>query len=714
MADVTGRSYESFVEFLLSRLGYRDESTAGTGRQYLYEKHPEALCHRSQGVCKYSSECDVFSKEKGLPYGPWYDPDFFVVDDDRPFGCLHITHWSNPRSSKYKFWRTIEDHLQYKTQFGRKLLSINLIFAALDPGQSPRRVDDLEQAVRLHGWDPAIGTMAAVSFDSSILFPLDYGPLTDFAAVVPTTLPGNARKRRLACLAVWDELYRTRKSLRNSVDRSTELLEKALSATPNSRYTSSALERLQEVCWIGRQRAGGLHPTETRYRKGLQHAFIVRELIARAFGRRIDPDDALWSILNSNPRFPWKRFRAILTASATISDIEIEALRAHLAAIPIQIHKRIPIYLLNGNAGLEHSEWNSDFKRFIIGLKYLPADALANFRTTVSELFSNYRQAYGIDWVLADLAEPKRIEHKVEYVRANYISIKSNTAFIKALASDMLTPGTTPQHQTVVKDTSNWPIDIMLSFYGLGSIQEINNRVFSLFRGKYAEDLRLYAYQKNYLVGYLLAGVDIAPHIDRRAQFNRDEFYQHIWPLIAECLWEATNKRKPLAGSTVEMMYRYKKAMRIISSPDLEPISFLLRRSFPSLQNGPTLRGAFNQLSTRRAWGRAALTTKATGRDADTGAVIQTQAVFGRKHISDKTRELGGRMRSLYLHCDLKDKFVAETNPGIHFAVLDGDWPVESKINLLEAGFAGLFEIAELDALTDALSAMAPDTGDSE
>jgi hypothetical protein len=71
-------------------------------------------------------------------------------------------------------------------------------------------------------------------------------------------------------------------------------------------------------------------------------------------------------------------------------------------------------------------------------------------------------------------------------------------------------------------------------------------------------------------------------------------------------------------------------------------------------------------------------------------------------------------MRSLYLHCDLKDKFVAETNPGIHFAVLDGDWPVESKINLLEAGFAGLFEIAELDALTDALSAMAPDTGDSE
>jgi hypothetical protein len=64
-------------------------------------------------------------------------------------------------------------------------------------------------------------------------------------------------------------------------------------------------------------------------------------------------------------------------------------------------------------------------------------------------------------------------------------------------------------------------------------------------------------------------------------------------------------------------------------------------------------------------------------------------------------------MRSLSLRCDQNDQFVAEPNHGLHFGVLDGDWPLESKINLLEAGFSGLFEIAELDILRDGLNAIA-------
>src|SRR5262249_7016840 len=134
------------------------------------------------------------------------------------------------------------------------------------------------------------------------------------------------------------------------------------------------------------------------------------------------------------------------------------------------------------------------------------------------------------------------------------------------------------------------------------------------------------------------------------------------------------------------------------------------RRSVPALSDGPKLRGAFNQLSTNRGWSRAALTTEATGLDTDSGTIIQTQAVFGGKHISDKTRELAGRIRSVFLRCDDECLFQPEEQPGTHYLVVDGDWPIESKINLYEAGFSGIFEIGELDRMTDALKIAQSDT----
>ena len=205
------------------------------------------------------------------------------------------------------------------------------------------------------------------------------------------------------------------------------------------------------------------------------------------------------------------------------------------------------------------------------------------------------------------------------------------------------------------------------------------------------------------LVSHLIAGAPIGQYFSSGTKFDEAGFYKAIWPLFAECLYEAVGTREPLDAGAVEVSYRYKKAMRIISSPDLEPISFLLRNGLPALEDGPTLRGAFNQLSTERGWSRSALTTETTGKDSGTGAVIQSQSVIGRKNISYKTKELAGRIRSLFLRCDHSDHFVAEASPGLHFVVVDGDWPVESKINLLEAGFSGVFEIAQLATLTDTL-----------
>lgn len=718
MADVTGFVYESFVEFSLRRLRYRDEWTAGGGRQYLYEKHPEALCHRSLGICAHAEECHAFSKKHTVPYGPWYDPDFFLMNDDKPTGCIHVTHWSNPRSSQYKFWRTIEDHLEYKTNFGLDFLSLNLVFVALDSGAQPLRVVDSNELITLHGWSPANGSMLAVSFDSSILFPVDYAPLEEFVAALPERLPGNARRRRQLAVAVWEELYGRKKKVRHAVDHAAKLLNAALTATPNPRYTSAAIANLQDVCWRGRQRAVGLRPTETRYRKGLQHAFIVRELIARAFGSRIDADSSLWSILGSNPRFPRRGLRAMLSAGSSISDVDIVAFQNQLVSIPIQMESRSPIFLLNEAAGLEHAEWNPDFKRFILGLRHLKPADLSRLKAFSRDLFEGYRRTYGMDSVLDDLSDSSRITRKVQYVLSRFIGVKTKAAFVKVVAGDMLTPGKSAPHQTVAKDVHNWPADLLLGFYDLGSMQHLTTSLPARFEAAFGHSLRPYGYMNDVsrVVGGLISGLPLGQFFSKGTKLNEAAFYKGIWPLFAECLWEAIGTRMPLDAAAVEVNYRYTKAMRIISSPDLEPISFLLRNGLPSLEDGPTLRGAFNQLSVLRGWGRSALTSETSGKALHSGAIIQSQAVIGGNggQIGHKTRELSARLRSVHLRCENNGAFVPEPNPGTHFLVIDGDWPVVNKVNLYESGYLGIYEIGELESLSTALSDIADGGEDDE
>jgi hypothetical protein len=639
MADVTGRAYEAFVEYLLRRINYRDEWTSGSGRQYLYEKHPEGTCHKVEGACKHSKECDQFSKSNHIPYGPWYDPDFFVLEGDLPLAAIHVTHWSNPRSSQYKFWRTIEEHFEYKINFSREFLSINLVFQALDAGEQPRRVVDSKNIIELNGWSPANGSMLAVSFDSSILFPLEYWPIESFVALLPKKIPGAARPRRQLFNSVWDGLYGSDVAVKKAVDQVVKLIKVALSARPNPRYSKESIERLQDVCWHGRQRAVDLHPTETRYRKGLQHAFILRELIDLSFGSRVNSDNASWSILTGNPRFERRTFRRMLSAGSTIKDEEIDALIDKLSRIPIQMDKRLPIFLLNGKSGLDHAEWNSDLKQFILGLKLLNPANLVQFRKAIQDLFTDYRLTSGMSWVLADLHDSERIKKKVAYLNDNFIGITTKAAFVAKVASDMLSPGKSAAHQLIVNDMHNWPADLILEFYDLGSMQHITTALPAKFQKSYGHSLRPYGYMNDpgRLISHLISGSPVGQYFSNGTQLDEEAFYKAIWPLFAECLWEAIGKRKPLDAATVEMNYRYKKSMRIISSPDLEPISFLLRRSIPSLSDGPTLRGAFNQLSTSRGWSRAALTTETTSKDEASGAIIQTQAVIGAKNIDHKS-----------------------------------------------------------------------------
>jgi hypothetical protein len=706
MADVTGRIYEAFTEFILRRLGYRDEWTEGDGKQYLYEKHRPALCHTSTGICAHAKECHDFSTKNGIEYGPWYDPDFFILEQDKPTACLHVTHWSSPGDSHRKFLRSIEDHFQYKNVFGHSFLSVNLIFVALDATQTPQLIQDSNSIIEISGWKPAVGAVMATNFDASILFPKSYSPLEKFVTALPAKIPSPPRLRRQTLNNTWENLYSTDQEVRTAIDQVVDLFQQGLSVSPHPRLGPIAVAHLQSVCFRGRQNTAKLQTTCSRYRKGIQLSFILRELISRHFGKNVNPDDALWNILTSSPRFGWNDFGELLGTASHVSDNHINAFREALAAVPVKTDKQQAIFLLNNMAGLEHADWESDFKQFILGLRTLSSDDIKSFRIALNELFANYRSAYGMTDTLSDLADPARVTRKVEYVGQNYIGIADRDEFIDKLSSDLLRPGDTPTHQKLVSDQHNWVADILLGFYDLGSMQHITTNLPSHFEISHGHSLRPYAFRNNYaaLVSNLLSGVPVGQYFSNGAKFSEPQFYNAIWPLFATCLWEAIQGVLPLDPATVAVNYRYKKAMRIIASPDLEPIKFLFRRSLPMLTDGPTLRGCFNQLSRQRGWGTSALTTETSGLDPKSGVIIQTQAVIGAKNIDHKVKELAARIRSVHLRCNADGVFEPQPNPGTHYLVVDGDWPIESKINLYEAGFSGIFEIAQLDKLAAELA----------
>jgi hypothetical protein len=473
MADVTGRIYEAFTEFLLRRLEYRDEWTPGTGSQYLYEKHRDALCHTDSSICPHAADCDALARQNQTPYGPWYKPDFLVVNEaDTPVSCLHVTHWSNPRDSHRKFWRTVEDHFQFKTLFGPEFLSVNLVFVALRDSSGPRIVRDTKELLDLAGWAPTNGTVLSVSFDATLLFPVHYPVLEAYAAHLNgKVVPAGPRQRRRFYNEQWELLCGSDPAVRSAVDTAADLLRQALSSPPHPRYPAAAVRRLQDVCFRGRQRAVGVTETASRYRKGIQHAFILREAINRHFGKLLHPDLACWNLLNAPARLSRQQFAATLGLPPGFPTTQVDDFIDTLASIPVQMDQRQPLFLLDAAAGVGTGgtsgfvKWNDDLALFLQGLTKLATSDRTSFQQALTALFSRYLRAQGMGDVLADLSDPQRIVQKVQYVRQNYVGVKDKAKFVGGLAADLLTPGARPSHQQLVPDVHNWVADLMLEFY---------------------------------------------------------------------------------------------------------------------------------------------------------------------------------------------------------------------------------------------------------
>jgi hypothetical protein len=709
MADVTGKVYEQFVEYLLRRVGWAAGPNSGVNEEYLFGKAVPARCHTSDKICGHAKECATFSKKSSLPFGPWNNPDFFLTKLGSPFGCVHVTHWSSPKQCCYKFWRTVEDHFQYKTLFGHDFLSISFLFEALDPEEQPRLLQDNCDLMSFHGWTPANGTMHATNYDASLIFPLNFKLLQSYADALPSPMPELSAARRSELYhTTWESLNDASPVAKKQITHSIDLLRQALQSAPHPRYSEAAVSHLQDVCFRGRQLAAGLQPTCSRYRKGIQIAFILREVIGEYWGEQVDPDEALWRILTSPSRFPVKGFRQLLGLSERTTNSDMASWVTLLTRVPVRMVNKVPVSLLDTTAGVGGMvAWDPDTSMFIHAVRGLESNDLAMFREHVDALYEEYRQAYGMAALVQDLAHPNRVETKVQFVRDRYLNLSLDD-FVGALVPEMLSPYNQPSHQDIISDPYNWPLEVILTMFDLGSYQHITATLPSAYESATGEKLRPYAYvnQLAQLVSHLIAGVPVGQYFSKGCRLDEEAFYKVIWPLLAECLWRAFKGGRPLSFEKTCENYRMKKAMRIISSPDMEPIKFLFRHSLPHIEAGPTLRGGFNQLSAKRAWSKAALTTATSGYDPMSGAIIQTQAVF-EGNYSHKVKELSGRIRSVHLKLADDHGFIPEPDPGVHYLVIDGDWPVESKINLYEAGFSGIFEIGALDRLSSELNRLA-------
>jgi len=691
MADITGQSYEGLVRFLLERLF---EVHANRNLEAHFEKHFLAKCFHDEKICQHSKECSAISKAEKLDYGPWYDADFILTKKSIPFACIHVSHWSSPSDSSRKFWRTIEDHFQFKTLFGRSFLSLNILFEALPDQHSPAFVTELNDKLDLHGWKPAVGSAFVDAFDGTIIFPKRYEPIEAFREEASGIKIQNKTQRYKAQRDVWVTLCEKQKGIASQLEEASNMLLQLIEVEPDNRFGEDVVAHLQDICFAGRKSAVKLRNTHTPYRQGVQHAYILSKTCDKFASSRSHSQRLFRFFLDFGERLLTKKAVSELKGAGVAHP---DAFLDVVTNIPVRIEKGRVVTLVLPTAAMGHMALNPAFAAISETLRLGEESAREQFFENMRELFDNYGNISGVPDAVNDLTDRDRVAKKISYAKSKLFEAFSLEGFTNALVKEAVIPGYIAPHQTVIASEYNWFIDAILSIGAIKRKQDIVSHLADAFRAETDEDLRNYAFKGNFdqLVNHLLQGIDASQFFRKGVKMTPDQFYPTIWKIIGRLIWPKVSRasRRELDGFVVD--YRYRKAMRIISQSDIDPISFLLRKSLPTLKKVPCLRGCFADLCSFKGWARGALVTEVAGLVSEDKSFIWSQSVFGKKHIADKTSEICGRMRSQNLTFNGK-KFLPAASDGLyHRLLVDGDWPVASKVNLLEAGFGSIDELSE-------------------
>lgn len=687
--DRSGTKYEKLLAFSLDKLGYA-RNTAGKKNYLQPPKNSEIVID-----------------------GTYIQPDLVLREDDTVTAVLYATHWSNTRSSKYKFWRTWEEQAQQRVSVGDFFLSVNCVFEALPAGLNPMicssasdlPVDynrDGERPIQLEGWDPGIGWALVESFDINILFPKGYSPVAD----VKNYKDGDHDKTATSLL---------RKALssnpKNSLKTQWHILKSIKSGAP-------ALPRSTPV-------------TASRYRIGLLHVYLLCRVLEKRSKTSLPIPDIVNTLLKVASakiklselcrRAPFDKFSAE----------ELSELIDVLASVYVRKGDKPETFCTvrrfsHGGKELKEIGFNKDLKICVQDLKEHAKSK--GFVTAISNAFGRFDRSFGVDEAIFDLSFPDSVIEKTKFVRQHFLDLSRKPSELGAVLLGLSSPSAI-NRESVSTHVQNWHFEILLNLCGLNSTEDIQTRFKERFE-KTGHKLRPHAPYGGHAqtIAFMLQGRDVCElwsGASRNRTLTPDSFRELCWRTVAQCIADALedlgDEHKFSSDEVATTQYLQNKSMRIISS-DLNGFYIMIDHFLGDLCHLKFLddedqdEGASDALSARicaswqtdmvkKLWGSAPLETWVEGVSKDGKWLIKVQSAQD-GHEADKAKELAGRCRAIHLDWkpgkNPKDRskwlFFKRKMPKCAL-VLDGDWDRTKKKNLYEAGWDWVGDVSQLEEL---------------
>jgi hypothetical protein len=677
--DRTGISYEAMIESSLLFLGYSRD------------------CSEQKNYIRPSS------RQSPVIPGTYIQPDFVVRDGINLKSILYVTHWSSRRNSGLKFWRTWEEAAQQKITVEDDILTVNCIFEAFDSQFQPnvyRESNDLPRdsdsnfPVKLNGWDAGIAWSMVEAFDVSIIFPVNYEP-------------------HLKGMGI---------DLMQHDSTTSNLLSEALSS-PVKSYFSTQWSTLHVIQKEGAKKFDTLRETHSRYRIGLLHLYIsLRVFQARHSQIHLDLSGFL-SCLVERSKGTWELNSQ--AAHDILNEISIDDFQETfkvLSKIYVKKGKK-PETLCEINIAKSIVQPEGVFRiKFNKELQLCLGDLEKNiediaFLRFIETSFKEFDSLHCIDEVFEDLAMPELVAAKITFAMEKFSTHLESKEKLKALIlkyamkSDL-------EKEVISEHQQNWVFELVMFLAHL-EVEDIYSKLPQVFEAE-GHKLRPHAPfgDENKLVGYLIQGKDICEHwknSNKTRTLKRDDFELLIWESISKIISDQFLEKGSNSRKQGDLIKRYleSKSMRIISS-DLNGLYIIIGHflgdlcdfSFSNLEG-------FNDLICV-SWQTEVISTLWSGRPLETWMTGISQnkkwlikAVSSQNgHEADKTKELAGRCRALRLAWkhgeDPYDRnqwsFNARFLPKLAL-ILDGDWDINKKRNLYEAGWDWVGDVSQLGEL---------------
>jgi hypothetical protein len=663
--DRTGLSYEQVITTALELCGYAKFGTLS-----------DALKQPDKFYINPSPRAPVQIPDT------YVQADVIVGDENRITHIFYVTHWSNSRSSQYKFWRTFEEMCQQKVAHNN-IVSVNCIFESLPLTMTPVVVSDSSELpkdksrtkkslpIQLTGWAAANGWLMIDAFDVAILFPSGWD--------------GKMLERKII-----------QKLLVSPLKHGTDHLWKDL-------------ERIRKAGIKKNEEKGG-YGISSRYRIGFMHLFIVSEVFKYFFNATITPS----ALLKLSGELEVQHSPLGIARKHKIQEQLLEKAITALSRIPVRFGNGRSMLcellkISHGQTTLRRIKWNPDFKAFLSDV--LTYADLAKIDAAASKTFAIFSSEWCIDEMIEDLCEADLVAEKVKFTLDKIVPLAISGSNFQAAVFSMMANSDRGSSR-VCSHKQLWALEMLLYAFKLKSTEDIQ----SLFKKEFQEsgyEIRNYAPfgDSAKAVSYIIQGRDVCEQwgSDMRHDLTKMEFRKLSANAMANALIGKADKKNIANELDVVNSYLDNKALRIISS-NLNGFFIMIDYSLGDISefrfdedvntSGLTLPSCWTDIGKKR-WGASPLTTQFEGRSQNGKWFIKIQSAQdgNEKH---KVKELAGRGRSICIKGDWssQDGQKFSSRKVVKRAlILDGDWSSDKVKNLWEAGWDWVGDVNRLDDL---------------